>query len=145
LPVAAASALGSLATLPSIPTWYATLAKPPLTPPNGVFGPVWTLLYVLMAIAAWRILSRPADVPGRNSALIWFFIQLALNAAWSWVFFALHSPALGLVVIVGLVLAIGVTIRCFLRVDRFAAWLLAPYLAWVLFATYLNLGVWRLN
>ena len=145
LPVAAASALGSLATLPSIPTWYATLAKPPLTPPNGVFGPVWTLLYALMAIAAWRILSRPADVPARKAAVFWFFIQLVLNAAWSCAFFGLHSPALGLVVILGLVLAIGVTIRRFLQVDRLAAWLLAPYLAWVLFAAYLNLGVWRLN
>src|SRR3712207_3404791 len=93
LPVATTSALGSLATLPSIPTWYATLAKPPLTPPNGVFGSVWTLLYALMAIAVWRILSRPADVPGRNAAVIWFFVQLALNAAWSWAFFALQSPA----------------------------------------------------
>ncbi|HEV7873907.1 MAG TPA: TspO/MBR family protein [Enterovirga sp.] len=145
LPVAAASALGSLATLPNIPTWYAGLAKPPLTPPNGVFGPVWTLLYALMAWAVWRILSRPADLPGRRGALGWFFVQLALNAAWSWVFFALHSPALGLVVILALVAAIGVTIRRFRQADRLAAWLLVPYLAWVLFATYLNLGVWRLN
>jgi tryptophan-rich sensory protein len=121
------------------------LAKPPLTPPNGVFGPVWTLLYALMAWAVWRILSRPADLPGRRGALGWFFVQLALNAAWSWVFFALHSPALGLVVILALVAAIGVTIRRFRQADRLAAWLLVPYLAWVLFATYLNLGVWRLN
>jgi tryptophan-rich sensory protein len=145
LPVAAVLALGSLATLPNIQAWYAPLAKPPLTPPNGVFGPVWTLLYALMGFAVWRVLSRPSDRPGRKAAAVWFFVQLALNAAWSWVFFALHSPALGLVVIVGLALAIGVTIRRFLQVDRLAAWLLVPYLAWVLFATYLNLGVWWLN
>lgn len=145
LPVAAASGLGSLATLPNIPTWYATLVKPPLTPPNGVFGPTWTLLYALMAYALWRILSYPPQTPGRNRATAWFFVQLGLNAAWSWAFFALHSPALGLLVIAALLGALGATIRHVRQLDRLAAWLLAPYFAWVLFATYLNLGVWWLN
>ena len=103
LPVAAAAILGSVATLPNIPTWYASLAKPSFTPPNSVFSPVWTILYALMAYAAWRILSLPWGAPGRAGALMAFFVQLALNAAWSWAFFWMRSPLAGLLV----------TCRCF--------------------------------
>jgi benzodiazapine receptor len=144
-PVAAAAFLGNLATLPNIPTWYAGLAKPGFTPPNGVFGPVWTVLYALMAYAVWRILSLPAGAPGRGAALAAFFVQLALNAAWSWAFFWLRSPAAGLLVILPLLATIVATIRLFWPLDRLAAALLAPYAAWVAFATALNAAIWRLN
>ena len=92
VPVAAAATLGSVATLPNIPTWYASLTKPSFTPPNGVFSPVWTILYAFMAYAAWRLLSVPQGTPRRAGALTAFFVQLALTAAWSWVFFGMRSP-----------------------------------------------------
>lgn len=145
LPVAAAMAIGSAATLPNIPTWYAGLAKPALTPPNGVFGPVWSILYALMAYAVWRILSLPHRHPGRLPAARFFFVQLALNALWSLVFFGLHSPRGGVVVIVLLIGALGATLAAFARLDRVAAWCLAPYLAWTAFAAYLTVAIWRLN
>ena len=144
LPILAAAVLGNVATLPNIPTWYAGLAKPGFTPPNGVFGPVWTVLYALMAYAVWRVLSLPAT-PGRGRALVAFFVQLALNAAWSWAFFGAHSPLAGLWVILPLLLMIIETIRRFWPLDRLAAVLLMPYAAWVGFATALNAAIWRLN
>ena|ERR1700712_5032697 len=145
VPVGIAGVLGSAATLPNIPTWYEALQKPPLTPPNTVFGPTWTVLYLLMAVAIWRVLSRPGERPGRGAAITAHFVQLVLNAAWSWAFFALHNPALGLGVIVALLVAIVTTIRLFVRIDLAAAGLLAPYLAWVAFAAYLNAGIWWFN
>ncbi|WP_210493474.1 TspO/MBR family protein [Microvirga antarctica] len=145
IPVAAASVLGSLATLPNIPTWYAGLVKPGFTPPNWLFGPVWTLLYAMMAYALWRILSLPAGQPGRTAAVTTFFVQLALNALWSWAFFGAHSPLAGLIVILAMIVAIIATIRAFWPLDRAAAWLLVPYLTWVSYATALNAAVWRLN
>jgi tryptophan-rich sensory protein len=145
LPVAAAGFLGNLATTPAIPTWYAGLAKPWFTPPNWVFGPVWTLLYLMMAYAAWRVLSVPGDRPGRTGALTAFYVQLALNAAWSWAFFGLRSPGLGLLVIAGLLVMIVVTILRFRPLDKVAAWLLVPYLAWVAYASALNTAIWRIN
>jgi tryptophan-rich sensory protein len=137
--------VGSLVTLPQIPTWYATLNKPSFTPPNGVFGPVWTLLYVMMAVAAWRVWCRAVPGPERRSALIAFFVQLALNAIWSPVFFGLNAPASGLVVIVALVGALATTLVLFWRLDRPAGLLLVPYLAWVGFATALNGAIVVLN
>ncbi|MBM6593424.1 TspO/MBR family protein [Microvirga pudoricolor] len=145
LPVAAAGFLGSIATTPNIPTWYATLVKPGFTPPNWLFAPVWTLLYVMMAYAVWRILSLPADTPGRRGAVTAFFAQLALNALWSWAFFAAHSPMAGLAVILALIAALLVTIRRFWALDTVAGALLVPYLAWVSYATALNAAVWYLN
>jgi benzodiazapine receptor len=145
LPVAAVSVLGSLATLPNIPTWYAGLQKPPLNPPNGVFGPVWTILYGLMAFAVWRVLSAHPAMPGRGRAVALFYIQLALNALWSWSFFGAQSPGAGLVNILVLDAAVVATIVMISRVDRLAAWCLAPYLAWIGFATYLNAGIFALN
>jgi translocator protein len=145
LPVAAVSVLGSWATLPNIPTWYVGLAKPPLTPPNAVFGPVWTILYAILAFAIWRVLSAHPAMPGRGRAIALFYVQLALNGLWSWSFFAAHSPAAGLVNIVALDLAAVATAVLFSRIDRLAAWCFAPYLAWIAFATYLNAGIWALN
>lgn len=140
----AAAALGSLMTMPSIPTWYAGLEKPFFSPPNWIFAPVWTVLYALMAIAFWRVWTL-----GRGSALqaaaLAFAVQLVLNVAWSGAFFALHSPVLALIDIVALLLAIIATMSAFARIDGRAAWMLAPYLAWVAFATTLNAAIWWLN
>ncbi len=145
LPVLLAAALASVATQPNIPTWYAGLEKPAFTPPNWVFAPVWSLLYLAMAAAAWRILSLPDKRPERRAALTAFYIQLALNAAWSFAFFAAHSPLAGLFVIAGLLAAILWTIRRFALLDRLSAWLLVPYAAWVAYASALNVAIWRLN
>jgi tryptophan-rich sensory protein len=100
LPVVAALILGQVATFPNLAPWYLGLAKPGFNPPNWLFGPAWTLLYTLMALAALRILRLPPDTPGRGAALAAFFMQLVLNAAWSWLFFGLHSPFAGLLDIV---------------------------------------------
>lgn len=145
LPVLVVALLGSYATMPNIPGWYAGLVKPPGTPPNWLFAPVWSLLYAAMIVAVWRILSLPPETSGRCPALALFFGQLVLNGAWSWAFFGARNPLLGLVVISALLVAIALTIRAFRGLDRIAAWLLAPYLAWVLYATWLNLGVFWLN
>lgn len=145
LAVVAASALGQIATYPNLAPWYAGLTKPGFSPPNWVFGPVWTTLYGLMAYAVWRILRLPPATPGRTAALAAFFLQLALNAAWSWMFFAAQSPLLGLVNIVPQFVVILLTIALFRRLDQTAAWCLAPLGAWVAFAAVLNFAVWRLN
>lgn len=146
LPVVAASLIGSAATVPQIPGWYAALAKPPFNPPNWLFAPVWTTLFALMGLAVFRVLRRPPGTIGRGRALLAYHVQLALNLLWSCVFFGLNSPAGGLVVIAMLIAAIIWTIRSFAELpDRFAALLLAPYLAWVSFAAVLNLSIWWLN
>jgi translocator protein len=145
IPVIAASALGSYATMPAIPIWYAGLVKPVFSPPNWVFGPVWTLLYAIMAYAAWRIISLPVKTPGRWGAMTIFFVQLALNTAWSFVFFGNRNILGGLIVIALLWLTIAETIRRFAEIDKPAALLLVPYLAWVSFASLLNAALWQLN
>ncbi len=143
LPVVVAAAIGNRATLPAIPEWYAGLAKPAITPPNWVFGPVWTVLYVLMIVAFRRILvGRGGE--GRGLAIALFLGQMALNAFWSVAFFGLRSPGAGVVVILMLDLAVAATIVAFLRRDRIAGLLLVPYLAWIGWATALNVGVWWL-
>ena len=144
-PVLAASALGGWATYPQIGGWYAGLVKPSFNPPNGVFGPVWTTLYAMMAFAFWRVLRLPAGTPGRLAAIFAFLAQIIFNTLWSFAFFAARSPAAGLVVIVALWVTIVATILTFARLDRAAAWLLAPYLAWVSFAAALNFAIWKLN
>lgn len=145
LPVVVASLLGSAATVPRIPTWYATLAKPPFNPPNWVFAPVWTVLYAMMAYSVFRILRLADGTPGRGGALAAYHAQLALNLLWSFAFFSMQSPAMGLAVILPLLATILVTIRLFARLDRISARLLWPYAAWVAFATLLNLSIWWLN
>lgn len=140
---ALAGGLGSLATTPNIPTWYAALAKSWFNPPNAVFPVVWTLLYVLIALAGWLVWR--ADRPAGWRALVPYFLQFALNVAWSFAFFAAHSPAAGLVVIALLAIAILWTIVAFWPVSRAAALLLLPYLAWVAFASVLNVAIYGLN
>lgn len=145
LPVVLVSVAGGLVTRPSIPAWYAGLAKPGFTPPNWLFAPVWTTLYILMAYALWRILSLPKGSPGRSAAITAFFVQLALNSLWSFAFFGAHSPLAGLIVIVALIVAILATMRAFWKLDRLAALLFVPYLAWVSYATALNGAIWQMN
>lgn len=141
----AAGLVGSLFTTPAIPGWYASLDKPEFSPPNWVFAPVWTTLYLLMGIAAFLVWHRGGPSSAVRRALAVFWVQLALNAAWSILFFGLRSPLLGLIGIAALWLAIVVTIARFAPLSRLAAWLLAPYLAWVSFAALLNFEIYRLN
>lgn len=145
LPVVVVALLAPLVTRPNIPGWYEALAKPPLTPPNWLFAPVWAVLFAAMAYAAFRIASRPVGIPGRYAALVAFHVQLVLNALWSWTFFGLRSPALASLDIAALLAAILVTLRLFWRLDRPAGALLVPYAAWVGYAAYLTLAIWRLN
>jgi benzodiazapine receptor len=124
--------------------WYAALSKPAWTPPNAVFAPVWTVLYVVMGICAWLV-WRPAGFAGAAPALTLFVIQLVLNALWSYLFFGLHRPDLALLCIVALWIAILLVVILFWRADRRAGALMLPYLAWVGFASCLNLALWRMN
>ena len=144
LPVIATSIMGQAATLPNL-QWYAGLSKPPFNPPNWIFGPVWTVLYALMAFAAWRIMRLPSSTRGRSLALSLFFIQLAFNAAWSWMFFAANSPWLGAINIVPQFLIVIATALVFYRLDQIAGWSVVPVVVWVGFACALNLSIWRLN
>ncbi len=124
--------------------WYASLKKPTWNPPGWVFGPVWTALYAMMGVAAWLVWKRGGFAVQRRPLAL-FLIQLALNAAWTPLFFGLHRPGLAFAEIVLLWLAIAATIRAFRHVSRPAAWLLAPYLVWVSFASVLNFTLWRMN
>ncbi|MBY0472921.1 tryptophan-rich sensory protein [Patescibacteria group bacterium] len=140
-----AAFIGSIFTVGTITTWYATLARPTLSPPNWLFGPVWTILYALMAIAAWRIYEKKKGNK-KTMRLLWIYVaHLAVNAFWSISFFGLHSPALALAIIAVLWLLIVYLMVSFYRVDRTAGLLLVPYLAWVSFASYLNLSIVLLN
>ena len=124
--------------------WFAALDKPFFNPPAALFAPVWTLLYIAMGVAAWRIWCLAASAE-RTQALRWFGVQLALNAAWTPVFFGAHSLAGAMAVIVLMLIAIAITIVRFRQLEQLAAWLLAPYLAWVSFATVLNGAFLALN
>jgi benzodiazapine receptor len=139
-----AAGLGSLFTTPSVGGWYGTLRKPAWTPPNWVFGPVWSLLYLSMAIAAWLVWCR-AGISGARLPLALFALQLALNVSWSAIFFSAHMPGLAFAEIVLLWLMILATIVSFWPVSRTAGWLMLPYLLWVAFAAALNYSIWRLN
>lgn len=121
--------------------WYLSLTRPPATPPSWLFGPVWTLLYVMIGVAGWMV--------WRHSAATWplrlWGWQLAANAFWTPAFFALHSPPLALAVSIVLLALVALTTRCFARLRPPAAWLMTPYLAWTCYATYLTAGFWWLN
>jgi tryptophan-rich sensory protein len=137
-----AGAIGSAVTTPAIPAWYASLARPSFTPPDWLFAPVWTTLYVLMAVAAWRVWRKR----GTSSAAIRLWAaQLLLNLAWSFLFFGLHRIGWALIELIVLWLAVLATAVVFFRADRLAALLLLPYLLWVGFAGALNHGFWLLN
>ncbi len=136
--------LGSIATTPKIPTWYAALNKPSFTPPDLVFPVVWNILYAMMALALWRLWEAPRDEL-RNRAIALFLMQLAVNLAWSWIFFGAESIRGALSVILALDVLLAMTILAAWRVDRFAAGLLLPYLLWIGYATALNAEIARLN
>ena len=140
---AMAGAVGAIASAEA-KEFYATLEQPSWAPPAAVFGPVWTLLYIAMAVAAWLVWRERGWEPARV-ALRLFMLQLALNALWSWLFFAWHLGGLALVDILVLLALIVATLAAFARIRRLAAWLLVPYLAWVGFATALNYSVWQRN
>jgi benzodiazapine receptor len=141
----AAGAIGSVFTQQAIPTWYAALEKPAFNPPNWVFMPVWTLLYILMGIAAFLVWRKGLENKQVRIALIIFLVQLVLNASWSVAFFGLQSPLYGLVVIVVLWVAILFTTLKFYSISRAAGVLMWPYLLWVTFAAVLNESIWLLN
>ncbi len=140
----AVSAIGGVVTATSVGSWYQELEKPAFNPPDWLFAPVWTTLYILMAIAGWRV-WRCAPSAARTTALIMFAGQLCLNLAWSMLFFGLQLIGGALLEIVLLLLAIVVTTALFWRIDRPAAALLLPYALWVSYAALLNLSLWMLN
>jgi len=142
----AAGLIGSFATMgEGFNSWYSTIEKPAFTPPNWVFGPVWTILYLLMGIAAFLVWQKGAQLRMVRIALGWFLAQLVLNALWTPVFFGLHQIGWAFAVIVLLWAAIVVTMYCFSRVSKTGAVLLVPYLLWVSFATVPNGAIWWLN
>ena len=140
----AMAGVGEWVTAPNIPGWYAGLAKPSWTPPDWVFGPVWSVLYLGMAVAVWLV-WRQNGFAGATVPIALFGVQLALNGAWSWLFFGLHSPGAAMVDLILLWAAIAATTVTFWRRSIPAAILLVPYLIWVSFAGALNFGIWRLN
>jgi len=140
-----ASSIGSFATVRALPVWYTGLAKPSFNPPGWLFGPAWTVLYLMMAIAAWLLWKQGIGAAGVKLALVVFLVQLVLNTLWSILFFGLRSPLAGFVDIVVFWLAILATIVLFFRVSAPAGVLLLPYIAWVTFAAALNAAILRLN
>jgi tryptophan-rich sensory protein len=160
----ASAIIGGLATPQGLQSWYQTLEKPSWNPPNAIFGPVWTTLYILIAIAGsiavrQGVDSKPAppqaedepdmEVPASRqsvrAAMTVFYVQLALNALWSWLFFAWHRVDLALLDIIVLASLIALNVGLFAKLSRKAAIMLVPYLAWVGFASVLNLTIWNLN
>jgi len=141
----AAGMIGSFFTFSAIPAWYATLVKPALSPPNWLFGPVWTTLYILMGAALYMVRESGASKPRVADASRWFGLQLALNTAWSIIFFGLKSMPLALLEIAVMWLVIAITMEKFRKISRNAFLLLVPYLAWVSFAMLLNASLWLLN
>jgi len=155
LAVMIVAGVGALASMSGVDGWYAAAAKPPWTPPNWLFGPVWTVLYLGMALAAWLVWRSGAPGrrarPGRRRALAAYWVQLALNAAWTPVFFAgypVWGPAslwVAAGIMLALLVAVGYSILAFWRINRLAGAILIPYLGWLLYASTLNVGVAVLN
>jgi len=141
-----AGIVGAFFTTASITNWYAFLNKPFFSPPNWIFAPVWTTLYTLMGISLYRIvIAKPADKNKRNLALKIFSFHLVLNSLWSIIFFGFKNPGLAFLEILILLLTLILCISLFIKIDRIAGLLLIPYLAWVSFASILNLSIWVLN
>jgi len=138
-----AAGIGGYATAASVSDWFQTLERPSFQPPDWVFAPVWTVLYGMMAVAAWLVYLRTERVKSLPMTL--FAIQLALNVAWSILFFGLHSPGWAVLDIISLLLAILATTVSFWRVSATAGVLMLPYLGWVMFASALNFRLWQLN
>jgi tryptophan-rich sensory protein len=139
-----AAGIGGAVGSSSVGSWYASLAKPSWTPPDWLFGPVWTTLYFLMAVSAWLVWRR-AGWPAARTSLCLFGLQLGLNTSWSVLFFGFRNPGLAMAGILALWLAIAATVVNFWGRSTVAAVLLTPYLAWTTFAAVLNFGIWRMN
>jgi tryptophan-rich sensory protein len=134
----------SLFTRPEIEGWYRALQRPEWNPPDWLFAPVWTSLYILMGVACYLIWIK-APSAQRRDAMVLYFVQLALNFTWSFLFFRMHQPGSAFAEIILLWLCILLTIFAFARLNRLAAWLLVPYISWVSFAAILNYTIWQLN
>lgn len=132
-------------TATEIPTWYSTLNKPSFNPPNWIFAPVWTTLYILMGISFWLIWKSNIGVDIKNKAILFFLVQLILNFFWSIIFFSFHQLGFALIEIMLMWLFILLSILTFYPISKTAAYLLIPYLCWVSFATVLNFAIWKLN
>ncbi|MFA5736739.1 MAG: TspO/MBR family protein [Candidatus Paceibacterota bacterium] len=150
--VLTAGAIGSFFTTPQISTWYVTLVRPNLAPPNWIFAPVWTILFVLMGVALFLVWKKYSNILENVKMLRWwkiaiflFFFQLVLNVLWSFIFFGRQNPAGAFVEIIFLWLTIAATIFVFTKISQMAGWLLLPYILWVSFAGYLNFMIWQLN
>lgn len=139
--VFAAGALGSYYTIPAVQGWYQDINKPSWTPPDAIFGPVWTMLYIMIAISGWRAWNAAQ----KKSALPPYWVQLALNAAWSVFFFGFREFLWAAIDIIGMLIAIAATIGSFKKIDKPAAWLLLPYFLWVAFAASLNIAILAMN
>lgn len=137
--------IGTVFTSSAIPTWYDSLKKPPFSPPNWIFGPVWTILYTLMGISAYLVWRQGINDSQIKTALIIFGVQLFLNALWSPIFFGFKAMFAALIVIIIMWIAILLTILTFFKISTVAAVLLIPYILWVSFATILNFSLWMLN
>ncbi len=141
----AVGAVAGLFTSTAVGGWYSTVVKPSFNPPNWIFGPVWTLLYILMGIAFYLVWIKAGDNDLKRNAMLFYFIQLALNFCWSFIFFYAEQPGWALADIILLWVFIAATIYWFSKISKTAAWLLVPYILWVTFATALNFAIWKLN
>jgi len=139
-----AGIIGAIPTMQAIPTWYATLNKPSFTPPNWVFGPVWTILFILIGIALFFVWESPRN-RARDVGIILFAVQLAANVGWNFTFFGLESALYGVLAIIPLWILIAATIYQFNKVSRWAAYLMVPYILWVSIATILNIAIYLWN
>lgn len=140
----AVAGIASFISARSNPAWYAGLSKPAWTPPNAVFGPVWMVLYALMAVAAWLVWKTSPSACRRRGLLL-FCVQLGLNLLWVWIFFGRHQLLTALADLAPLWIGILLTMQTFRKMSSIAAWLLVPYLVWVTFALYIHWEIWRLN
>ena len=140
-----AGAIGSAFTFTGIDSWYSGINKPSFNPPNWIFGPVWTALYLIMGISAWLVLRKYGEDQQVKTALFVFGIQLILNGLWSPFFFGFKSTLSGMIIIVALIIMIIKTMIVFMKISKTAAFLLLPYILWVSFASILNFFLWKLN
>jgi len=145
LPVFATAYIGSAATIPNIPIWYEALNKPFFNPPNWVFAPVWTLLYLTMIGTCWRVVEKARGTPMLRPILAIFAVQLFFNGLWPVMFFGLHQTGWAIPVVLALDLSVYATVAAFMKVDRRAGFVLLPYAVWVSFASALNIAVFILN
>ena len=141
----ALGAFGGFFSLDAVEGWYAAANKPSFNPPNWIFQPVWTILYLMMGIAFYLVWIRVEESKIKTKAIIYYFIQLVLNFCWSIIFFYAAKPGWALAEIVLLWIMIAATINKFAKISTIAAWLMVPYILWVSFAALLNFSIWRLN